>query len=81
MCQVYTRTWHVKGPFGPIRKIVGVAKPPEDCGGAPGYSNLKEIIADPGDEEYEDMVEWCGDDFIPDVVDINQIQQRLNAIK
>lgn len=37
--------------------------PPEDCGGAPGYANLCEILSDPDDEEYEEMLEWAGDDF------------------
>ncbi|MDY0287945.1 MAG: plasmid pRiA4b ORF-3 family protein [Sphaerochaeta sp.] len=37
--------------------------PPEDCGGASGYANLCEILSDPNDEEYEEMLEWAGDDF------------------
>jgi hypothetical protein len=31
------------------------ACPPEDAGGFPGYQRLKEILADPSDEEYEEM--------------------------
>jgi len=34
------------------------ACPPEDCGGVPGYYRLLEILADPHDEEHEEMVEW-----------------------
>ncbi|WP_155059578.1 plasmid pRiA4b ORF-3 family protein [Streptomyces blattellae] len=34
--------------------------PPEDCGGAPGYSDLKVILADPAHEEHQAMLEWLG---------------------
>lgn len=36
------------------------ACPPEDCGGAPGYENLKMILNDPKDLEHEEMKEWLG---------------------
>lgn len=36
------------------------ACPPEDCGGAPGYSDLKVILADPAHEEYHAMLAWLG---------------------
>jgi hypothetical protein len=38
----------------------GGACPPEDCGGAPGYSDLKAILADPGHEEHHAMLVWLG---------------------
>ncbi|MFP4173663.1 MAG: plasmid pRiA4b ORF-3 family protein [Candidatus Hydrogenedentota bacterium] len=34
------------------------ACPPEDCGGPGGYHRLLEILADPSDEEHENMVAW-----------------------
>ena len=34
------------------------ACPPEDCGGIPGYHRLLEVLADPRDEEHDEMVEW-----------------------
>ncbi|MES1945641.1 Plasmid pRiA4b ORF-3-like protein [Salinisphaera sp. PC39] len=34
------------------------ACPPEDCGGEPGYNRLLDILANPEDPEYEDMVDW-----------------------
>lgn len=37
--------------------------PPEDCGGKYGYDNLCEILRDPTHEEYDEMLEWAGDDF------------------
>ena len=32
--------------------------PPEDCGGWPGYENLKEILANPKHPEYYEMRDW-----------------------
>jgi hypothetical protein len=50
-----------------------VACPPEDCGGAWGYTELKETIADPSDEGHEEMPEWVGledlSDFDPAAFD------------
>lgn len=37
-----------------------LATPPDDVGGIPGFYNMLEIIADPTDPEYKDMVEWLG---------------------
>ena len=35
------------------------AGPPEDCGGIPGFQELKEVLADPKHPEYEDMRTWA----------------------
>jgi hypothetical protein len=37
----------------------GGACPPEDCGGSGGYERLKEILADPSDEEHDEMKIWA----------------------
>lgn len=42
------------------------ACPPEDCGGAGGYQHVLEVISNPQDEEYEEMLEWLGGKFDPD---------------
>ena len=34
------------------------ACPPEDCGGVPGYYQLREILADPDHSEYQDYIDW-----------------------
>jgi hypothetical protein len=34
--------------------------PPEDCGGAYGYENLKAILNNPNDPEHAGMKEWLG---------------------
>jgi Plasmid pRiA4b ORF-3-like protein len=36
------------------------ACPPEDCGGVWGYARLREVLADVGDDEHEDMLNWLG---------------------
>jgi hypothetical protein len=36
------------------------ACPPEDCGGAPGYAQLKGVLSDPADPEHEEMRDWLG---------------------
>ena len=41
------------------------ACPPEDCGGIHGYYNMLKILADPQNSDYEDVVDWIGDDFDP----------------
>ena len=51
--------------FGVPRCIGGEnACPPEDCGSFPGFERLKEIIADPDDEEYKEMICWL-DGYYP----------------
>jgi len=35
-------------------------RPPEDCGGAWGYAELRATLADPGHEEHDRMLDWLG---------------------
>ena len=42
------------------------ACPPEDCGSVPGYYHLLEVISDPSNEEYEEMITWLGKKYDPD---------------
>lgn len=51
------------------------ACPPEDCGGCFGYENLKEILADPKHEDYNDMIEWLGFDE-GEFLDVNQFDLK-----
>jgi len=55
--------------------------PPEDCGGPWGYEELLEILKDPKHEEYEDRVEWVGEDFEPEKFDIDRTNRVLGNIK
>jgi len=57
------------------------ACPPEDCGGVPGYYRLLEVLSDPKDDEYDEMVAWLGkkynpQEFIPDKVKFDNPKKR-----
>jgi hypothetical protein len=57
------------------------ACPPEDCGGVWGYAHLKEVLADPRDEEHDDMLDWLGldsaDEFDPKKFSTDEVNTRL----
>jgi hypothetical protein len=59
------------------------ACPPEDCGGPWGYTDLKEAIADPSDEEHGERLEWLGledpSDFDPAAFDLATVNARLHG--
>lgn len=59
------------------------ACPPEDCGGTGGYAELIAILADPGNERHEDMLQWLGiengHDFDPARFDVEEANRRLDA--
>ncbi len=54
-----------------------LACPPEDCGGIYGYYHLLEAVDDPDHEEHDDLVEWLGDDFDPEVFDLDEVNDML----
>jgi hypothetical protein len=58
-----------------------LASPPEDCGGIDGFYHMLEIIKNPKDPEYENMIEWLGDDFNPEVFDLEEINEILRRIR
>ena len=57
------------------------ACPPEDCGGPPGYEDLRKVLANPDDEEHGEMVTWMGlehaSEFDPATFDIEAVNRRL----
>ena len=55
------------------------ACPPEDAGGAPGYEEFLEALADPNHPEHAALKRWIGRPFDPRAFDIDEINQRLNA--
>ena len=61
------------------------ACPPEDCGGAWGYENLKVILADPKHEEHGDMKEWLGldedEDWDVNYFDLEEVNEMLKSYK
>ena len=54
--------------------------PPDDCGGAWGYAELLEILADRAHPERAERLEWMDDeDFDPEAFDIERANRRLAA--
>jgi hypothetical protein len=54
--------------------------PPEDCGGVWGYANLLGALGDPTHEDHDELVEWLGGDFDPEVFDravVNAVLERI----
>ena len=54
---------------------------PEDCGGIGGYYNMLEIIKNPDEPEYKDMIDWLGDEFDPEKIDLEAINKKLKRIR
>lgn len=54
-----------------------MACPPEDCGGIPGYYYRLEIIDDPSHEEYDETIEWMGEEFDPNLFDMEKVNTIL----
>lgn len=57
------------------------ACPPEDCGGVGGYERLLEIIANPGDDEHEQMLEWLGGPFDPEAFDLERTNLLMHTTR
>jgi hypothetical protein len=54
------------------------ACPPEDCGGAGGFERLLGVpLADPADEEHEEMLEWVGGSYAPGAFDLEALNAAL----
>ena len=56
------------------------ACPPEDVGGAWGYEEFLEALADPDHEQHEDMVRWSGGDFDAEDAGIDSIIERFDRL-
>jgi hypothetical protein len=54
--------------------------PPEDCGGAPGYAHLLQVLAGPPDEEYSELLEWLGKGFDPAAFDKDAVSSSLTPL-
>ncbi|SIT87080.1 plasmid pRiA4b ORF-3 family protein [Pontibaca methylaminivorans] len=56
------------------------ACPPEDVGGAWGYEEFLEALADPDHEQHEDMVRWSGGDFDVEDAGAETIIERFERL-
>ncbi|MCB1095347.1 MAG: hypothetical protein KDN22_07175 [Verrucomicrobiae bacterium] len=57
------------------------ACPPEDCGGNPGYEDLVDAMKTPGHPDREDLIDWLGEEFDPEVLDLKEANKRLSKLK
>jgi hypothetical protein len=65
-----------------VRCLAGErACPPEDAGGAYGYADFLEAIADPKHPDHHEMLEWCGGEYDPAHFDIDRVNTMLKRIK
>jgi len=53
--------------------------PPEDCGGVWGYADMLKILKQPKHKEYEEFVEWLGDEFDPEYFDKDEVNEFLQS--
>ncbi len=54
--------------------------PPEDCGGLGGYYYLLDIKNNKRHPEYKErIVDWLGEDFNPELFDIEEVNKELMA--
>ena len=58
----------------------GRACPPEDCGGPPGYEDYLAAIADPQDEQHEELLDWRGP-FDPEAFDAKKATKGMRKVK
>lgn len=61
------------------------ACPPEDCGGPYGYQDFLQVIMDPNNESYDEMVNWVSEEFDPEYFDPEEVvfddpEKRLKSI-
>ncbi len=56
------------------------ACPPEDIGGAWGYPQFLEAIADPGHSEHDETLMWVGGEFDPEAFDLEEVNASLRRM-
>lgn len=57
------------------------AGPPDDSGGVCRYAELVEAISNPMHPEHEELVDWIGPDWNPELFDIGAINRELRRIR
>ena len=56
-----------------------ISCPPEDCGGAWGYADMLEILKNPEHPEFQEFIDWLGDEFDPEEFDKDAVNEMLMA--
>jgi hypothetical protein len=55
--------------------------PPEDCGGVWGYADMLSVLKQPKHQEYNNILEWLGEDFDPEDFYVDEVNERLKGYK
>jgi Plasmid pRiA4b ORF-3-like protein len=55
-------------------------RPPEDCGGPPGYAEFLDTIRDPGHQQRSAMFEWVDGSFDSEAFDLATVNRALAAL-
>jgi len=55
------------------------ACPPDDCGGIAGYEELLEIISNPKHPDFDEKIEWLGENFDPEYFDMDEVNSMLKG--
>ncbi|MBK8983479.1 MAG: plasmid pRiA4b ORF-3 family protein [Ignavibacteria bacterium] len=53
--------------------------PPEDCGGIYGFYDMLNILKDEKHPDHEEIKEWMGEDYDPDLFDIERVNKFLSS--
>jgi len=54
--------------------------PPEDCGGAWSFRELMKIVKNKNHPEYEERMEWLGDDYDPEYFNMKEVNLGLDEL-
>jgi hypothetical protein len=57
------------------------ACPPEDCGGIPGFYNLLDALGDPTHEQHDELQDWIGENYDPDVFSIDDVNRMITPLR
>lgn len=57
------------------------AAPPEDSGGPWGYARMLEILANPDDQDHDEIAEWIGEEWDPEAFDRDAINRELASLE
>jgi hypothetical protein len=55
--------------------------PPENSGGVWGYQEMLEILADPDHEMYDETSDWIGEEFDPELFDLDDVNEELRLME
>jgi hypothetical protein len=54
--------------------------PPEDVGGPWGYAEFVEAMNDPKHERHAEFTDWIGDNFDPNIIDIDWLAEEVAGL-